>query len=88
MVVCKSRKPHVVRHRKNNKIILGRAMTPATNTCTAKSFYVLLRYGLHTIKFTSRMCAVKWVLVVTELYSHIHGPIVEILFPSMTLHGH
>lgn len=82
IVVCRSRKPWVVRHRKINKIILGRAMTPGTNTCTAKSFHVLLRCGLHTIKLTPRMCSVEWVLVVTERYSHHHGPTVEILFPS------
>lgn len=77
----------MVRHRKISEIILGRiiigrAMTPGTNTCTAKSFHVLLRYGLHTIKLTPRMCSVEWVLVVTKRYSHHHGPTVAILFPS------
>lgn len=82
MVVCRPRKLWVVRHRKINKIILDRAMTPGTNTCTTKSFHILLRYGLHTIKLIPRMCSVEWVLVVTERYSHQHGPTVEILFPS------
>lgn len=61
-----------MRHRKINKII----HTTGTHT---KRFHVLLMYGLHTIKFTPVMCPVEWVLVVTALYSHHHGPAVEIL---------